>query len=400
MLNFARHCRQTYRQSGGPSGRTGQVFAWCFVFFAFIARPEQLYHHFPADCLSQLLHGIVKIAMKTSDFDYRLPPELIAQTPIEPRDSSRLLVLDRASGAIEHRHFYDITGYLRKGDVMVFNESRVIPARIRGKRAGSGGKVEILLLRRQQPGIWEALVKPAQRLTPGAVIEIGPGMQAEITGTGDKGLRVVRFSDESGLAGAGEVPLPPYIHRPLRDPERYQTVYARVTGSVAAPTAGLHFTPELLEKIRDKGVRCFFTTLHVGLDTFRPVTEDDPRQHTIYREYGVVPPEVVKELSRARREKRRIVCVGTTTVRLVEEAALVGGPDGMGPFEGWVDLFILPGHRFQFVDAMVTNFHLPRSTLLMLVTAFAGKGLIEKAYHEAIEQKYRFYSFGDAMLIL
>jgi S-adenosylmethionine:tRNA ribosyltransferase-isomerase len=338
--------------------------------------------------------------MKTSDFDYHLPPELIAQTPIEPRDSSRLLVLDRARGTIQHRCFYDIVEYLKEGDVMVFNESRVIPARIRGKRAGSGGKVEILLLRRQQPHVWEALVKPARRLAPGAVIEIGPGVQANIIGEGDKGLRVVQFSDESRLEKAGEVPLPPYIHEPLANPERYQTVYARVTGSVAAPTAGLHFTPELLEKIRDKGVHCIFTTLHVGLDTFRPVTEDDPRQHTIYREYGMVPPEVAGALHCARQEKRRIICVGTTTVRLVEQAARVGKSARPGPFEGWVDLFILPGHRFRLVDAMVTNFHLPRSTLLMLVTAFAGKGLIDEAYREAIEQRYRFYSFGDAMLVL
>jgi S-adenosylmethionine:tRNA ribosyltransferase-isomerase len=338
--------------------------------------------------------------MKTSDFDYYLPLELIAQVPIEPRDGSRLLVLGRKSGEISHRHFYDIIEYLHDGDVMVFNESRVIPARLKGKRAGSGGRVEILLLRRRPPGVWEALVKPARRLVPGAVIEIDPGMRAEIIGTGDRGMRVVQFSDESALEKAGEVPLPPYIHETLQNPERYQTVYARVAGSVAAPTAGLHFTPELMDKIRAKGVRCLFTTLHVGLDTFRPVTEDDPRQHTIYREYGVVPLEVAGELARVRREKRRIICVGTTTVRLVEQAALVGKSGRVDPFEGWVDLFILPGHRFRLVDAMVTNFHLPRSTLLMLVTAFAGKGLIDKAYREAIEQRYRFYSFGDAMLIL
>jgi S-adenosylmethionine:tRNA ribosyltransferase-isomerase len=338
--------------------------------------------------------------MKTSDFDYYLPPELIAQTPIEPRDRSRLLVLDRARGTIEHRRFYDIIEYLREDDVMVFNESRVIPARIKGKRAGSGGRVEILLLRRQQPGVWEALVKPARRLAPGAVIEIEPGLRADVIASGDKGMRVVKFSDESGLEEAGEVPLPPYIHQPLHHPERYQTVYARVAGSVAAPTAGLHFTPGLLEKIRDKGVRCLFTTLHVGLDTFRPVTEDDPYQHAIYREYGIVPPDVASALSRAKQEKRRIICVGTTTVRLIEQAAHIGKSARLGSFEGWVDLFILPGYRFRLVDAMVTNFHLPRSTLLMLVTAFTGKRLIDKAYREAIEQRYRFYSFGDAMLII
>jgi S-adenosylmethionine:tRNA ribosyltransferase-isomerase len=338
--------------------------------------------------------------MKTSDFDYSLPPELIAQTPIEPRDHSRLLVLDRGRGAIEHRHFYDIIEYLHGGDVMVFNDSRVIPARIKGKRAGSGGSVEILLLRRKEPGVWEALVKPARRLLQGAIVDIKPGVQAEIKEARDKGMRVVSFTDESALINAGEVPLPPYIHEPLADPERYQTVYARVTGSVAAPTAGLHFTPGLLDEIQNKGVNCLFTTLHVGLDTFRPITEDDPQQHTIYREYGVVPPEVAGELNHARREGRRIICTGTTTVRLVEQAALNSQSGQMQPFEGWVDLFILPGHRFRMVDAMVTNFHLPRSTLLMLVTAFAGKGLIDKAYREAMEKRYRFYSFGDAMLVL
>ncbi len=338
--------------------------------------------------------------MKTSDFDYFLPPELIAQTPIEPRDQSRLLVVDRATGTMEHRRFYEIPDYLREGDVMVFNESRVIPARLKGRREGSGGKAEILLLRRREPGVWEALVKPGRRLHKGSVIEIEPDVRAEIIGEGDKGARTIRFSDEPGLLRAGEVPLPPYIHEPLADPERYQTVYARVAGSVAAPTAGLHFTPELLKKIESKGVQCLFTTLHVGLDTFRPITEDDPRQHTIYKEYGIVPGRAADEINRARREKRRIIGVGTTTVRLLEQAAL-GSPTGeVKSFEGWVELFILPGHRFRAVDAMVTNFHLPRSTLLMLVTAFGGKELIDKAYREAIAERYRFYSFGDAMLII
>jgi S-adenosylmethionine:tRNA ribosyltransferase-isomerase len=338
--------------------------------------------------------------MKTSDFDYSLPPEFIAQNPIEPRDHSRLLVLNRRLGTIEHRHFFDILNYLHEGDVMVFNDSRVIPARLKGKRAGSGGSIEILLLRRQESGIWEALVKPARRLPTGAAIEIESGIKAEIIGGGEKGMRVIEFSDESALAKAGEVPLPPYIHEPLANPERYQTVYARVTGSVAAPTAGLHFTPELLRKIEGKGIQCLFTTLHIGLDTFRPITEEDPRQHIIYREYGVVTAEVAIALNRARREGRRIICVGTTAVRLIEKAAQVSKADELKPFTDWVDLFILPGHRFCMVDAMVTNFHLPRSTLLMLVTAFAGKDLIGKAYREAITQRYRFYSFGDAMLIL
>jgi len=341
--------------------------------------------------------------MKTSDFDYDLPPGLIAQQPIEPRDHSRLMVLDRARGTIEHRRFFEIVDYLKDGDVMVFNDSRVIPARLRGSKAGSGGRVEVLLLRRREAGVWEALVRPARRLQPGAGIEIeAPGAvtSAEVIGNGAAGIRVLRFSDEALLERAGEVPLPPYIHEPLADPERYQTVYSRPVGSAAAPTAGLHFTVGLLENIRAKGVRCVFTTLHVGLDTFRPVKEDDPRHHVIYREYGVVSGAAAWELAVARREGRRIICVGTTTVRLVEQAALTGGEGEMGAFEGWVELFILPGHRFRMVDGMVTNFHLPRSTLLMLVAAFGGKELIDTAYREAMTGGYRFYSFGDAILIL
>ena len=345
--------------------------------------------------------------MKTSDFNYTLPPGLIAQSPIEPRDSSRLMVLNRAAGSVEHRKFFDIVDYLRAGDVMVFNDSRVIPARLKGKRAGSGGKVEILLLRRQEANIWEALARPARRLQAGAKVEIihnsppdsGTDITAEVIGTGEDGIRVIRFSDEARLMAAGEVPLPPYIRTPLADKERYQTVYARAIGSVAAPTAGLHFTPELLTRIEERGVRYLFVTLHIGLDTFRPVTEDDPREHTIYREYGILDKETAEELSRAKIEGRRVICVGTTAARIVEHGASVSQSPGIQPFQGWVDLFILPGHRFRMVDALVTNFHLPRSTLLMLVTAFAGKELIDKAYREAIAKSYRFYSFGDAMLI-
>ena len=353
-------------------------------------------------------HAIVDIEhpMKTSDFDYSLPTGFIAQTPIEPRDHSRLLVLNRQDGSITHRRFYNVVEYLHPGDVMVFNNSRVIPARLKGKRVGSGGAVEILLLRRIEANIWEALVKPARRLAVGAEIEITPADQtgapiiARITAAGNEGIRTIRFSDETRLLAAGEMPLPPYIHTPLENPERYQTVYSRVSGSAAAPTAGLHFTPALLDKIENQGVRCLFTTLHVGLDTFRPVTEDNPLQHTIYREYGVIGSDVADELTLARRERRRIICVGTTSVRLIEQAALNSRTDEIQPLEGWVSLFILPGYQFRMVDAMVTNFHLPKSTLLMLVTAFTGKEQIDKAYREAIERKYRFYSFGDAMLIL
>jgi S-adenosylmethionine:tRNA ribosyltransferase-isomerase len=228
----------------------------------------------------------------------------------------------------------------------------------------------------------------------------GEKILAEITGAGEGGLRTVRFSDEGRLLKAGDIPLPPYIHQPLADPERYQTVYARVSGSVAAPTAGLHFTPELLGKIEQQGIHCHFVSLHIGLDTFRPVKEEDPREHTIYREYGELGEDVAEELSRARHEGRRIICIGTTTVRLLEQAARAVKSPVIGPFRGWVDLFILPGYRFRVVDGLLTNFHLPRSTLLMLVTAFAGKDLIDRAYRAAIAQKYRFYSFGDAMLVI
>ncbi len=348
--------------------------------------------------------------MKTSDFDYTLPQELIAQIPIEPRDSSRLMVLNRADGSIEHRHFYEIVDYLHDGDILVFNDSRVIPARLKGRRVGSGGKVELLLLRRHKANVWEALVKPARRLQAGSSVEISndsltsgessSNITAEIIDTGEGGIRTIRFSDEASLMKAGEVPLPPYIHVPLENPERYQTVYSRVIGSAAAPTAGLHFTPELLGEIEGRGIQCYFVTLHVGLDTFRPIKEDDPHNHVIYREYGVISKEVADELSTARREGRRIICIGTTAVRLVEQSALFGKSPRLEPFQGWVDLFILPGHKFRMVDAMVTNFHLPRSTLLMLVTAFGGKKLIDNAYQEAIEKRYRFYSFGDAMLVL
>jgi S-adenosylmethionine:tRNA ribosyltransferase-isomerase len=289
---------------------------------------------------------------------------------------------------------------LRAGDVLVFNDSRVIPARLSGKKLDTGGRVELLLLKRLDEAVWEALVKPGKRVSVGARIEIegGDRVQAEVIGRGEDGIKFIRFSDETLLLQLGRVPLPPYIHRPLTDPERYQTVYARVPGSVAAPTAGLHFTPGLLDKIGQKGIYCLFVTLHVGLDSFRPVTEDDPREHHIHREYGNLSPEVAHQLSRAKAEGRRVICVGTTTVRLVEAAAQAS--KALEPFDDWVSLFALPGYEFRIVDGIITNFHLPRSTLLMLVCAFAGRAFIDKAYQEAISQQYRFYSFGDAMLIL
>jgi S-adenosylmethionine:tRNA ribosyltransferase-isomerase len=341
--------------------------------------------------------------MKTSDFDYHLPPELIAQTPIEPRDASRLLVLRRQSDQLEHRCFPDITELLRPDDVLVFNNSRVIPARLHGRKADTGAKVEILLLRRLEPKLWEALVKPGKKLAEGAVVEISrPGCEpvsAEIRCVLAEGMRQVWFADEALLPQLGEMPLPPYIHTPLDRPERYQTVYAREQGSAAAPTAGLHFTPELLQRLNDKGIETLYTTLHIGLDTFRPVQVEDPSQHPIHHEYGVVGPEVAARLSLAKSQGRRIICVGTTSVRLLEYAALQSKSEALEPFAGWVDLFILPGFKFRLTDAMITNFHLPRSSLIMLVSAFAGLERIKMAYAEAVKERYRFYSFGDAMLI-
>ncbi len=343
--------------------------------------------------------------MKTSDFDYKLPIELIAQTPAEPRDHSRLMVLNRADGSIEHHHFFEIVNFLKSGDVLVFNDSRVIPARLKGRRE-DGGKAEILLLRYLEDKLWEALVKPARQIKLGDKIRIlANGKQRwfeiEIIGKGEEGLRVIRFSDEMPLERLGEVPLPPYIHTPLSDLERYQTVYARVKGSVAAPTAGLHFTPELLDKVRAKGVELVFVTLHVGLDSFRPVRVEEPSQHPVHREYCELNEDVATKLTTAKEEGRRIICVGTTAVRTLEQAALsTGKAQSLKPFKGWASLLILPSHSFRLVDVLITNFHLPRSTLLMLVSAFAGKELIDHAYQEAIRLGYRFYSFGDCMLIV
>ena len=348
--------------------------------------------------------------MKTGDFDYSLTPKLIAQTPIEPRDQARLMVLNRTDGSLQHRRFFEIADYLRAGDVLVFNNSRVIPARLIGKKADSGGRLEILLLRQHSPNVWETLVRPGRRVKVGTKIEITSDsttedkqnfrVTAEAVGLGEGGIRVISFGDEAPLLELGKIPLPPYIHVPLKEPERYQTVYANVDGSIAAPTAGLHFTPELIAKIKSKGIHCLFVTLHVGLDTFRPVRENDPLEHPIHQEYGLLSQEAANELSQAKVDGRRVICVGTTSVRLVEAVAQGNSSVSTPPFEGWVNLFIVPGYQFRVVDALITNFHLPRTTLMMLITAFAGKELINKAYEEAIALRYRFYSFGDAMLVL
>ena len=377
--------------------------------------------------------------MRTSDFEYTLPPELIAQTPVEPRDSSRLLALNRATGRLEHRRFTDILDYLRPGDLMVFNQSRVIPARLLGTRDDSGGRVELLLLRREAAPanegeqntntVWEALARPGRRLHPGTTVTIippggapgsvpaGEGLSVEILESRPNGAKTVRLSSEEAIERMGHSPLPPYIRRVLDDPERYQTVYARQPGSTAAPTAGLHFTPELLSRIRAAGVETAFVTLHVGLDTFRPVQGEDPAAHHIHTERYLLDADAADALNRARAGgRRRTIAVGTTTVRVLEQAAsdaAKAGRDALQPVEGDANIFILPGHRFRAVDAMLTNFHLPRSTLLMLVSAFAesalgsltppgrsGRETILTAYAEAVRHRYRFYSFGDAMLMV
>lgn len=347
---------------------------------------------------------------RTGDFDYFLPEERIAQTPAEPRDASRLLILDRnrPDGLLEHRAFRDLTDYLRPGDLMVFNRSRVIPARLYGIESRSGARVEVLLVRRQEPGIWQALGRPGRRLRAGARVTVaahdGTGSaQVEILEALENGLRLVRVSDDSALDGLGELPLPPYIKESLNDPDRYQPVYADRPGSVAAPTAGLHFTEALLDLIRSKGVATAWVTLHVGLDTFRPVHGEDIAEHKIHTEWFELPSDTAAAINAARRRDDRIIAVGTTTVRTLEHvarAAHANGAQEIPASTGDADLFILPGHRFRLVDAMVTNFHLPRSTLLMLVSAFAGRQRILAAYEEAVRREYRFYSFGDAMLLL
>jgi len=347
--------------------------------------------------------------LRTTDFDYILPVELIGQNPVEPRDSSRLMIIDRSAKTFEHRRFYELVDFLHPGDLLVMNNSRVLPARLFGKKTDTGGKVEILLLRRLSRNLWETLVKPGRRVKSGSKLAVtaefqgesnaGVSVEARVIEEGDRGIRIIEFSNEELLLGLGRVALPPYIHVPLTNQERYQTIYADINGSVAAPTAGLHFTSELIEKIGQKGIQYLFVTLHVGLDTFRPVHEEDPRQHTIHSEYGIISEEVATRLSDAMNKGQRVVCVGTTTVRMVEAAAQASKHNKVDAFEDWVDLFILPDYKFKVVDAMVTNFHLPKSTLLMLVSAFAGKDLIMNAYREAINKKYSFYSFGDAMLI-
>jgi S-adenosylmethionine:tRNA ribosyltransferase-isomerase len=363
--------------------------------------------------------NFVDSTLRISDYDYDLPQELIAQTPVEPRDSSRLLVLHRDSGAIEHRHFRDIGAYLHPGDLLIANQSRVIPARLLGHRAETGGNVEVLLLAErpdQGPDTWETLVRPGRRLRKGAHIlfgneaNSGAKLQGEILQHTEAGGRFVRFTVvETGGMGIqnvrelidqlGKMPLPPYIHETLADPERYQTVYARISGSAAAPTAGLHFTPRLLDELRQQGVRVGFVTLHVGLDTFRPVEVDQVSEHKMHSEQIELDTPTAELINETRKVGGRIIAVGTTSVRVLESVASIFAGH-VEPYKGNTRLFITPGYHFQVVDAMITNFHLPKSTLMLLVSAFAGKALIEKTYQEAMRERYRFFSFGDAMLML
>ena len=341
--------------------------------------------------------------MKTSDFYYDLPKELIAQDPLEDRSSSRLLHLSMKDGSMEHRHFTDILDYLNEGDCLVINDTRVIPARLYGHKEETGALIEILLLKRHENDIWECLVKPGKKARPGAKITFGDGiLKGEIIDIVDEGNRLIQFHYdgifEEILDQLGEMPLPPYITHKLKDKNRYQTVYAKNDGSAAAPTAGLHFTKELLEQVKAKGVKIAHVTLHVGLGTFRPVKVDDVEQHHMHSEFYMVEEEQAKLINDTKKAGGRVISVGTTSCRTLESAT---GEDGiLRAGSGWTEIFIYPGYRFKMIDGLITNFHLPESTLMMLVSALAGKENIMAAYEEAVRQKYRFFSFGDAMLII
>ena len=340
--------------------------------------------------------------LKTEDFYYDLPEELIAQTPLQQRDASRLLVLDRKTGQTDHKHFYDILEYLQPGDCLVMNDSRVLPARLLGKRP-SGGAVELLLLKDKGNNLWECLAKPGRKLQPGQEVIFGDGeLTATIRDILEDGNRLVEFHYTGifleVLERLGKMPLPPYIKAQLQDQERYQTVYSREVGSAAAPTAGLHFTPELLGKLKEKGVTLAFVTLHVGLGTFRPVKVENINDHHMHSELCILSEETAKILNDTRAAGGRIICVGTTSCRTLESLALADGT--FVPGSKWTDIFIYPGYTFRAMDGLITNFHLPESTLVMLVSAFAGRENVLRAYGEAVAEKYRFFSFGDAMLIL
>lgn len=339
--------------------------------------------------------------MKTSDFDFYLPEELIAQTPLKKRDSSRLLTLDKHTGAVGHRHFYDLPQFLHPGDCLVLNNSRVLPARLIGRRP-TGGVCEVLLLTDRGDNVWECLVRPGRKLKPGAQVIFGEGqLTATVEAEVEDGKRLVRFHYQGifleVLEQLGKMPLPPYIKEELQDNERYQTVYSKVVGSAAAPTAGLHFTPELLEQIREMGVKVCYVTLHVGLGTFRPVKAEDIQEHEMHSEFCMITQETADIINETRRNGGRVICVGTTSCRTIESFAAEDGT--LTERSGWTNIFIYPGYRFKVLDALVTNFHLPQSTLIMLVSALAGREHVLAAYDEAVREKYRFFSFGDAMLI-
>ena len=341
--------------------------------------------------------------MKTSDFYYDLPKELIAQDPLKDRSASRLLVLDKRTGSLKHRVFREITEYLKPGDCLVINNTRVIPARLFGEKEGTQAKIELLLLKRRENDVWETLVKPGKKAKPGTKLSFGGGLlTGEILDVVEEGNRLIQFHYEGIfeeiLDKLGQMPLPPYITHQLEDKNRYQTVYARYDGSAAAPTAGLHFTPELLEEIRAMGVDIAEVTLHVGLGTFRPVKVEDVQDHHMHSEFYQIDEEAARIINETRQKGGRVICVGTTSCRTIESAAAEDG--SLKATSGWTDIFIYPGYRFKVLDGLITNFHLPESTLLMLVSALAGREHILRAYEEAVKERYRFFSFGDAMLIL
>lgn len=341
--------------------------------------------------------------MKTSDFYYDLPEELIAQDPLEDRSGSRLLVLDKETGAIEHRMFRNIIEYLKPGDCMVINDTKVIPARLIGSKIGTDAKIEVLLLKRKENDVWETLVKPGRKAKPGTKISFGGGLlTGEVMDVVEEGNRLIHFEYEGIfeeiLDRLGQMPLPPYITHQLQDRDRYNTVYAVHEGSAAAPTAGLHFTPELLEEIQDKGIDIARVTLHVGLGTFRPVKVDDVTEHHMHSEFYLIDEEAAGKINRAKDNGGRVICVGTTSCRTIESAADENGR--LKACSGWTEIFIYPGYRFKILDCLITNFHLPESTLIMLVSALAGKEHVLEAYEEAVKERYRFFSFGDAMLVV
>ena len=340
--------------------------------------------------------------MKTSDFYFDLPEELIAQTPLERRDASRLMTLDKGTGQIGHHHFYDLPGFLRPGDCLVMNDSRVLPARLIGHRP-TGGACEVLLLTDRGEGRWECLVRPGRKLKPGAQVIFGDGkLTATVEQELEDGKRLVQFHYQGIfleiLEQLGKMPLPPYIKEELQDSERYQTVYSKINGSAAAPTAGLHFTPELLKQVEDMGVKLCYVTLHVGLGTFRPVKAEDIQDHEMHSEYCMISADMAQTINETRKNGGRVICVGTTSCRTIESFAAEDGT--LKESAGWTNIFIYPGYRFKVLDGLITNFHLPESTLIMLVSALAGREHVLAAYEEAVRERYRFFSFGDAMIIL